>query len=305
MSNRLMGRTALAGLLAFSLGGCEYLRVISFNDAEGSGDTRPFKVASEYAPSGSNSDGLESILAKYANPGAVRTACALPDVQAKAVAPLAAAAASFVVGQLISYVSSELQAAADELAARSQRTYRAKVLLVPDDEPFGKHCLIVERLAADEEETELAMALVLLVDPLSIGQQGPVGAVVKPVYLEFREGLAVTAEGEGIDLAVGIGMSVALETKNGPQIQQVSLGSFTLPQVKPGAVEDMFEAGEVGTGLVAMPPSSAKAIEITVAIMETGSAIPDTDKAKAEIQALEEAIGPVITDIVAERVGGL
>ena len=48
------------------------------------------------------------------------------------------------------------------------------------------------------------------------------------------------------------------------------------------------------TGLFALPPTDATALQLSVGITESGSGVPNAKKARADLEAWAAAIGPVL-----------
>ncbi len=315
--------------IMLALPGCEYLRVVSFQAAEGSGITgRQAIQTALVAPADPAvaqrpdlGDGFDSRF-ETALEAHCSTSDRTPDdgaftpeaLPALVLAPLAGALVQITIDQ----VTSELQAAADELRARSQQTYDGRLILETDTVAFGRgpQCLVFVRRvepaegASEDDGLQPGFALIMTVEPKGASATAGGAAanapavVLRPVYLELKRALAVTGQGEGLDIAVAVAARAALRDAKGPAVRDVSLGSFTVPAVPPGSVMDAFE-DDLGTGLVALYPDETRAIELTLAVTETGSAIPDTERAKAEVEAISKAVGPALKKFVEDRIGAL
>jgi hypothetical protein len=292
---------AAAALVAVTtLSGCEYARVIAFAPEEGSGDTRRFDVAAglvaggEVLASRPASMQVASLADAFGPPfeAALTERCGY-DANVRG---LTTAVVGFVVDQFVGFVASELSSLAEELAERSRGEWRGRFVL-DDGAAFGRapQCLVLVRVAepeggGDAGAWEPAAAMVLAVTPRT-ASGSPIAVEIDPVFLELKRAVAVTARGEGVDVAVAISGRAAVSRPAGPEISEFSLGAFTVPAAPVGQPVARFR---VGTGLMALEPAGAGPVEINVVVKETGSAIPDAERAKAEIAALKDAVGPEI-----------
>ncbi len=95
---------------------------------------------------------------------------------------------------------------------------------------------------------------------------------------------------EPINLAVGLSVVAIASGKKGPERREISLGAFQIQSLQLAKTKVLRD--HAGTGLMALPPADAAALELRMAVVETGSALPDFDKSKAEVQAVHDALGP-------------
>lgn len=294
-----------------ALAGCEYARVVAFDGHERSGSRDPYDVrigvvgtpgkASLPALPRSARGTLEaqSFSGLYRETLEQECSVAAPNATGRAiVAPLI----GFAVDQFIGGVSSALQSRADDLKERSQKTYATSILLKPEEFPDNAlgRCIVVERVAKADDGAVPAGGLALAFRLTPVGATGNVAMTPEPVYVELREALALTASGRGVSLAIALGARVAWMGENGPTVSDVALGSFTISNLTIGKPKFDFD-NRAGGDLIAQIPDGWDALELTVAVVETGSAIPDADKAKAEVKALQAAIGPKLRDVLLAR----
>ena len=116
---------------------------------------------------------------------------------------------------------------------------------------------------------------------------------LRPIYLRANNAVAVTGKGKPIDLAVGFAGKAARTEKGAKKIQLFAESSFSVPNVKLGTA---VSALPDGSSLIALPPENASALEFSMAITESGTALPNFEKSKAELKSLSKAVGPTIVD---------
>lgn len=299
-------RTAAITTAMLALAGCEYARVVAFDGHELSGSRDPYdvrlgvvgtpgKASSPALPRSARSTlGAESFSDLYRE--TLERECSVDAPKATGrtlVAPLI----GFAVDQFIGGVSSALQSRADELKESSQKTYATSILLKPEEFPVNARgrCIVVERVAKADDGAVPAGGLALAFRLTPVGATGSVAMTPEPVYAELRKALALTASDRGVSLVIALGARVARMGENGPAVGEVALGSFTIPNLTIGKPKFDFD-NRAGGDLIAQIPDGWDALELTVAVVETGSAIPDADRAKAEVKALQAAIGPKLRD---------
>jgi hypothetical protein len=128
----------------------------------------------------------------------------------------------------------------------------------------------------------------------------PDAARLHILYAKLNNAVAVTGKGKPVHVSVAVvGRAVRAE-KGVPKIElfardTVTLGPLPLPNTDDNATARKAKKEAIvqaSTGLLPMPPYDASAVEITIGITESGSGVPDAKKAKAELEALEKALGP-------------
>lgn len=311
---RLIRPLVAVGAAALLVSACAYVRAVTFEKDPKSGTEGAQQVAihligplpPEGAPpaaSAGRNETAKEIGALKAAVGDERfgklvDACAgLRDDRVK-IESLGAVLVGFVVQQGLSMVTDVLAARVDALVASGKKTYSASVITTPDFFAQAR-CLVITRgpeKPAKPGDPELGFVLVLTKAEMPKGES----TVFRPAYLRMNNALAVTAKGETLDLALGIAGKSATAKDGVRKVDVFATASFTIPSVRlpngkdQDGVVTSFPKGST-SGLVATPPAQASAIELSVAITETGSALPNAVKARAELEALAKAIGPSLT----------
>ena len=291
------GKAALALSAVVAITGCEFARVATFSADPQSGAEDPYRVAlhvtsanASFTPTAGRFDPqFATVVAEQCGRRQAPTG--------RSFGAFAGVVAPFVIDQFIGAASSALQSRVEELADNSQKGYATRVVLDRNEMPRGgpNQCIIVERIMTSGGEDRGGVALVLRAT--REGSTGNAAFSLKPVYVELRETLAVTAAGAPVEISVAVAAKVARQGPRGPVVQDSSLGSFTIRQLAIGAPQTEFGT-PVSSGLVAQTPDDADAIELSVAIVETGSEIPDAEKTQAEVKAFEGAVGPTLRDTI-------
>jgi hypothetical protein len=107
----------------------------------------------------------------------------------------------------------------------------------------------------------------------------------------MNDAVALTAEAEPVDLALAFAGSAAREDREVRSIGTFAEATIRIPSAPLGEpVTNLPES----TGLLALPPTDATAIQLSVGITESGSGVPSAKKARAEFEALAAAIGPAL-----------
>lgn len=297
-------KALVGGMALLALSGCEYLSAVSFEKDENSGDKRPFEARGHYVHEAAAMTFEAAAGLNTAYTTALRDHCAPHGP--RTAGPLVVAAATFAADQILSAVASELAAEVDRLRARSDRTYRGRITLELDSLKLGAgpQCIVVERIANPGDGETPASALVIAVEPHGVGKSGPVALSFRPVYFELRRGYAVTGAGQGIDVTVRLDLRAGYRAKGGPALKDLRSESFRMAEVKPGEVRDSFGTGS-GTGIVENVPDGAQTLQITVEIREQGSAIPDAERAKAEIEAARGTFGDALKTVIEDALSDI
>jgi hypothetical protein len=231
-----------------------------------------------------------------------------PGGKAAILAPLAAAAAAYAIETAVTAASEAIQARVDALKQASIQGYSG-VLILDDAKTLGvghpgkiEQCLLLVRRIKKprgQQGSEAAAAFLIGVVPRGKSSTTSATAVVfTPLYVHVVQSAAVTRSGEPIDAAVALSVVAIVPGKSGPERREVSLGAFKLAKLEFGTSKTWEKEPHPGTGLMALPPSTSAALELRIAVVETGSALPNFDKAKAEIQAVRDALGPAVKELV-------
>lgn len=274
-----------------SLSGCEFLRIQTFNEHTKSGDKTPYSVETAMFRVGPTTGGGAPVPgAGQFGPGlaeAARRSCSTaPAAKPRSLGPVAAAPAlaEAAIGLVLDALFAGLERSITRFNERSQRVYKGRVLLdlTPAMKSGAPHCLSILRKAGKEGR----LALLLRVEGKPGGK--PDALVIKPVYAEIRHALAITGQDGGIDLAVAISGKAALRSKEGPVVKTFAADAFSLNGLKIGVPKDDFSE-DAGTGLFAFYPNGTSTVELTIALTESGTGLPDAERAQAELKAIREA----------------
>ncbi len=295
------------GLLMASLflTGCEFVRAFTFNEDDSSGHVERQTSKLLLVDEQSRDDRAGTVPALDPELRNVLANCAAGEAEESATA-LVLPIAGFLVQSALDGAVDALASRIEELRQKSQKTYRASVIL-DDPRDFGRAntCLVFVRSERDESNPgELADAppafvLVLQIEPRG-GAQNPTSFTLKPTYLRVNRAAAITGDGEPITVAVAFAGKAARLVKNEPKIDIFAEQSIEISNVKLG--EQVKHLPE-NIGLIPSAPV-ATALEVSIAITESGSALPNSDKAKAELEALAKAVGPAIKSQVERLLKG-
>lgn len=223
-----------------------------------------------------------------------------PTGPVPAIPPLLIPLAGLAVDTGTRVVSEAIQAKVDALKQASMKGYSG-VLILDDARSFGlgqtgsvAQCLLlVRRIKQQSGEFEPASALLLGIIPRGVSaHKNAAAAVFSPLFVQVERSAAVTRSGKPISMAVALSVVAIVTGKAGAERREISLGAFQINNLDLGVTRAWKSPTNAGTGLMVLPPSQASALELKVAVVETGSALPDFDKAKAEIQAVRDAVGP-------------
>ena len=220
---------------------------------------------------------------------------------AKAVA---AKAVKVILAEIFSTISGILQSRADELAARRVHSYTVSLPIDPPSN-FGleNQCLILIRshtgsgISGSEINFVLAVKVELRGKKADYTNQNSknlkTAFVLKPVFLYLNKAVAVTDEGKGIHLIFALSGQLVRGDWRYPIREDIVLGSFTVPDVYIDENKAMTDFSNLSSGLIARMPYNAHALELRVAVVEIGSAVPDAERAKFEVKALVDSLSPV------------
>lgn len=297
--------------------GCETIEVLSFRKDPRSGVlgdavtslqliNRSTDINSpEISPKANDFPGLPDVMRSKCQ------AVSQPGPTAAFVAAAGAAVAGLIVESAINAASEAIQARVDALKQASKKGYSG-ILILDDARTLGggapriiEQCLLLTRRIKkkDDEGSDPGSAFLIGVVPRGVNAARSATAVVfTPLYAYVERAAAVTRSGQPIDAAIGLSVVAIVAGKSGPERREISLGAFQVDGLELSKAK-LFP-GSAGTGLMALPPSTSAALELRVAVVETGSALPDFDKSKAEIQAVRDALGPAIKDAVVKAFPG-
>ncbi len=304
-----MKRVALALTLtiaSLALANCTYLKVLTFEKDESSGLAGSIKTQAWLAPMVADEDLLNAAQQFDTSFGNTLTSCGVrPPASAQSLA-LGGVLVGFAFDQFWAFGTSILEERATALAKASERAYSARILL-DDPNSFGRsqQCIIFVRYEVVNGKATPQLALILQTNPRGqLTSKGTPAAIqLRPIFLQVKGAAAVTAPDAGITLVAGIALRSIDEGKDDVAATDVSLGSFTIGGVSLNAVKPANQL-PAGSDFLALHSHRSRALQIGIAIVETGSELPDTDKAKAEFKALSEAAGKPIREWAVGQAGG-
>lgn len=302
---------------------CQTVDVLTFREDPNSGVTGQAATTLYIVDRSTDLKELEGPIAAFEGLGSAIKQCqAVSRPSATVAGPIAAAVAGLVVQSAINAASEAIQERVEALKQASKKGYSG-VAIIDDAGTLGagttgvvQQCLLLVRTITPKgKDIEAASAFLIAVVPRGKDVRRNSAAVVfTPIYARIEKAAAVTRSGQPVNAAVGLSVVAVVVGKNGPERREVSLGafqldsmtlgkteSFTVSVKKPGVGEEQAPV-HPGTGLMALPPANSAALELRVAIVETGSALPDFDKSKAEIQAARDALGPATKDAVVKAI---
>lgn len=311
-------KISMVVIITYLLSGCEYIKVATFDENNSSGKTEENEVTISWFSSESNSktnklldETKVSIIAgKFPKAANTLENCGIKftkqsdnSISSAAADPIVGTVVVYAVGQALSYGKNKLQSKITALQKASTSDYSAKII-TPDFAKFKSEnsCIALLRDKPDATESDKAksgLVLVLSIEPVK-GTAKPVAFQVIPKFLQANTARAITEQGEPISISVAIsGKQIRLKDES-PVKEDFASGVFKIAKVPIGEPISDFPNG-MGTGLLPMPHNKAQALEITIAVTETGSSAIEYDKANAELDALEKAIGPVIQSELEKR----
>lgn len=271
---------------AFGLSGCEYYRAVSFVEDGLSGKTKN-QLSSLHLIS----ENPAKVGGGISEPAFSRLAGCKPNTDDRAGALLFA---PFVIDAVLGEINNQFDSLVDDLKKKSQKTYKASVIL-PNRKHFAKtnQCLVFLRTSERVSPGQINLEDANFAFVMGVAKIGENAFQLRPLYLKAKNAVAITASGEPIGVSVAFVGKAAIEEKGGNKVSLFAEKSFTISNVKLGEERpDLPQA----SGLIALYPNNATALELTVAITETGSGIPDEDKARAELKSLFDAVGPKVKE---------
>ena len=307
--------------LGLALQGCEYIRALSFQPADVSGNEVNTTVLVSYLPYEASLHGLlrdNSALADFDPKFLERfDECRKAKIP-KALPPLVGLAVGWATG----YIEDSLASLVTQLRNKSQRTYGGYVVVDFKDHgaPFyGTECIVVMRGAIREQEGVKKLVSLGLAAIFYVRRHGSHGMALVPAYLRMKDAIAVTEEGKTpvVNLTMAISISSAAIVNGVPQVIQsaadtldfgaVPLGATNRATIDcdPSAILSNPKGCPFATRLLARPPAEASAMMISVGVTESGTGLPNAEKAIAELKALRKALGPLfeqkLTEVFSKR----
>lgn len=272
---------------SLALSGCAYLRAVSFGDGDVKSAIEAPQTTALFLVGPTKKEELKHI--KYDGFSAALDGCTEGGIGTDSIPAILL---GFAAEQVIGFVTGELSARLDELQAKGQRTYTANAILEPGAFE-NTTCLVVVRGDKDPGATantfpkSIGLVAVLKLERVGASPQNAASVQVK--YLRMNNAVAMTGVGEPVDVAFAMVGKAARIKDNVRRIDAFAQTTLNFPGVPLGKAP---KGAPAPSGLIALQPSDASAIEIVVGITESGTGLPDTEKAKAELKALAAALGP-------------
>lgn len=305
-------------VVAGTLSGCAYLRAVTFESDEDSAIEQPQKT-SVYLLRAEQKTLVEQPLASLPIPKeliAPMKEClriAEPQPTAGALVP---ALVGFFVDYGITALTDALAARVDELAQKGSKTYSANAI-VSDEKFDDAECILLVRETAPPKHEDppppasaklypFGLGLILekefpcdRADKPCGGKDNPFvsdeAVILKPFYLKMYNAVAITERDKPVDVSVAVTAKAAYTTKDAMRkVDVFGTTTFTIAKVELGAEN---QKGRVkASGLFPQAPTNASAVELAVAVTESGSGVPKGVKEKAELEALKKALGPILVE---------
>lgn len=310
MSLKTILQLAVATLAFGALGGCTFMKAITFEEDSRSGAKG--ERVQLYLVSGSKRPGKKSVdfrnlvstsLSEDKQFVSAFAKCTGQD-RARVLPALAAPLIGFIVDQGIEFITDRLASKVKQLQERSKSEYKARILIdAPQDFGTVPQCLILVRGKQGETGGNAQPGASGLVLVLEVSRRGGLGDAhsfsLIPTYLRADTAQAITGDGEPVSLSVAFVGRGARSEKGKNIVDVFGEASISFPNVSLGVSHDQLPGS---TGLIPFPRKGVSAIEIVLGVVEHGTAVPDGEKAAAELKALKEALGPTIKSKIQELV---
>lgn len=139
-----------------------------------------------------------------------------------------------------------------------------------------------------------------------LGNRLPQYFSLRPVYACMNSSVAQTGDGEPVSLSVAFAGSVARSSSGArrPVVETISEATFDFSRMTYGVPVPQSGLEGQTTPILAAPARSDAIFEISVGVVETGSAVPDAIAARASIEALAEALGGAISSEITDELDG-
>ncbi len=306
------GAVVIGVVLMLTLSGCGLARVVLFVKHEKSGRQTPQETALYLVAPGQKKapDELKNneLIKELEKADCIRRQQNEQQNGYQKLTPYAALftpyAALAVIGsgdRLVRYAASFLDSRVDKFKEESSKDYKASLIL-DEASSFGADgdgdpCLVLVRRDVEDkkrmndagEVSETGLVLILKIHVTGDRK----GFQLEPVYLMVNNAVAKTGESKPIDVSAGFSGKVILTVDGKNELYPFGQASFSFPEIGIGEPVKRDKLPRK-TGLTPMPPQNAGPLEITIAVVESGSGLPHADKAKAEIKAVSEAIGSIL-----------
>lgn len=279
MMRKLM--TAMVLCLPVVLGGCEFLQVVSFKSDQ----------KSAYKPNQTTELRLISVTTTT-TPG---EGDFFTDICNRNITPLAGGLIATVVTAGFSHaygiVVSQLGDAIDKFKESGSASYGARLVVTGNgDFAANNKCLVLIRHDRDPApgivDTEPGLLVVFSISPV-----GSSAFQLLPVYVAANNALARTAENKPIKLSFGFAAKAAFVEDGKDTVSVFAQDSIAINKVP---LDGSNPTLPTSAALLAMPPDTTTALELSIAVVESGSGLPNADRAKADLKAVTDALGPIV-----------
>ncbi|MFU6384631.1 hypothetical protein ACM78Z_27240 [Pseudomonas aeruginosa] len=299
-------------VLAIILQGCGGMAAWNFKPAEASGQGKGGvdlylheangQAAEKYSPA-------QATLTAYPKLQDALSACKPegPGIQALSavIAP--------VVGKLLFDLYMDKQARdLDALKESAEKSYHGRMVLHADSLQRAVsrgRCFVLIRTSDDDKVPQFISVLKLERAPLGLIPGHAVEAFAfRPTYVAARSAVAVTRKAEDARISVSLALSVrgiGRQDNGLPSFAQVGEAATTIPKLPIGRPISPQGASCYAKRCPISDPiplvTGTSTLVVGIGITEKGDIGVEFDSAKSELSAIKAAMGPVISDVLKEK----
>jgi hypothetical protein len=225
-------------------------------------------------------------------------------------------AAAYAGHEALSFLGNQLASLAEELEENGQKKYHVSILTHRQAFSPNLYLMVVRGDWANAPVASIrtpgeilppnpGLVLLVKVEPLEksdfaadVERLPTIGGAVRlrTLFLRVENAMAITGKGKPISISLAFVGKAVRNTRGVRTFGAFAQETMEFQEVAFGSSLD-DQDGSGPSGLIPLPPDDASVLELTVAITESGSAIPDAKRARAELEALEEALGEEINDL--------
>lgn len=301
-------------VIAASLQGCASMDVWNFKPAAASGQGKGRVMLYLHEPGGTRGESFEpdaATLAAYPKLKDALDQCKRDGPGPQALSAIIAPAVGKLLFDL--YVDKQVRDLND-LKAAAEKSYHGRMVLSASDlhavVDRGR-CLVLTRSQPDRQIPEFIGVLALERAPKAlVPGQATKAFVFRPTYIAARSAVAVTRQSDDARIAVSFALSVRGIGKqdNGlPAFAQIGEAAVTVPGVSLGSQASASAASCVGqrpcpvSDPLPLVSVDDGPLAIGVGVTETGDIGVNFDVATSELNAIKAAIGPVVSEVLKEK----
>ncbi|WFC61959.1 hypothetical protein EWH21_09540 [Pseudomonas sp. REST10] len=177
-------------------------------------------------------------------------------------------------------------------------------------------CLALVRYT-DAKTPDPQMAVLLMIQPAATGKSGVEAVQFAPLMVRSKSSVALTKdEGDGSG-KIGLSIAPAISSFHDGELKDatpdaISIGDVTVTSLGKNAdgylkkVGTATHNGDLSTLAYTKPSvySTSGALHLKFAVVETGTLAGKDTKAKAELKAVTDALGPIAKDALKKRILG-